>query len=88
MIECIVIGWEPSFFGWEPCCFHPTLALRVSEELGEKRSERKRELSRTTEDPATAPNPTHSAGEAVAPVRGHGCLDHFQRLEEELLLAY
>ena len=34
----------------------------------------------TTEDPATTPNPSHSSGEAVAPVGGHGRLDHFQRL--------
>jgi hypothetical protein len=46
-------------------------------------------VSRTTEDPATAPNPTHSAGEAVAPVRGHGCLDHFQRLycRKEMMIS-
>jgi len=39
-------------------------------------------VSRTTEDPATAPNATHSTGEAVAPIGGHGRLDHFQRLEK------
>jgi hypothetical protein len=38
---------------------------------------------RTTEDPATAPNPTHSTSEAVAPIGGHGRLDHFQRLEKK-----
>lgn len=50
----------------------PTLVVRIGGNWGE--------VTRTTEDPATAPNPTHSTGEAVAPVRGHGCLDHFQRL--------
>lgn len=43
-------------------------------------SEEKRRGLHTTEDPATAPNPTHSTAEAVAPIGGHGCLDHFQRL--------
>jgi hypothetical protein len=45
--------------------------------LGEK----KKNMLLTTEDTATAPNPTHSACEAVAPVCGHGCLDHLQRLK-------
>lgn len=54
----------------------PTRVAGIGAKVGEKRG-----LSHTTEDPATAPNPTHSAGEAVAPVCGHGGLDHFQRLE-------
>lgn len=45
-------------------------------------------MSHTTEDAATAPNPTHSTGEAIAPVGGHGRLDHFQRLQKEGVVSF
>lgn len=45
------------------------------------------ESTLTTEDAATAPNPTHSAREAVTSVGGHGCLDHLQRLGWSAVLS-